>query len=90
MSRDRESQPQLAELYHDVVQKYSVHWEDLGIKLGLKNHDIDVISQDNAFNPDRTKACCKSVLKKWLQIDSRATWGKVKDAISTVCKKGEY
>ena len=78
------------ELYHDVVLKYAIYWEGLGIKLGLKNHHIDVISQNNAFNPNRTADCCKSMLKKWLEIDSRATWSKLRDAINIVCKKGEY
>lgn len=90
ITRDRDSQPQIAELYHDVVPKYAIYWEDLGVKLGLKDHHIDAISQNNAFNPNRTVDCCKSMLKKWLQIDSGATWGKLRDAINLVSKKGKY
>jgi len=56
--------------------------------LGLKDHDISVISKDNNFNPNRTLDCCKSMLKKWLQTDSGATWGKLRDAINTMSKKG--
>jgi len=69
------------------VPKYAIHWEELGAKLGLKDHYIAVISQDNAFNPNRTVACCKNMLKKWLQIDTTATWGKLIDAIKAVSKK---
>lgn len=90
VARDRDSQPQIAELYCEVIPKYANYWEDLGIKLGLKGHHIAVISQNNAFNPNRTLDCCKDMLKKWLQIDSGATWGKLRDAINIVSKKGKY
>ncbi|XP_065889566.1 uncharacterized protein [Dysidea avara] len=83
-----DTQPQIAELHRDVVPKYAVHWEDLGVMLGLKDYDISVISRNHSFNPNRTIDCCKSMLKKWLETDTGATWGKLRDAINTVNKQG--
>ena len=73
-----------------MVPKYAIYWKDLGVKLGLRNHDIDVISHNNAYNPNRTVDCCRSMFNKWLQIDSGATWGKLIDAISSVGKEGKH
>lgn len=81
--------PKLSDLYSEVIPKYATYWEDLGIKLGLKKHHIDIISENNAFNPNRVTACCKSVLKKWLEIDHSATGEKLRNAIRTISKQGE-
>ena len=85
-----ESRPQLAELYSDVVPKYASDWEDIGIKLGLKKHDLDNISTNNAYNPDRTVECCKKMLNKWLETDTSATWDKLRNAIEATSKQGTY
>ena len=81
---ERNGRPQLADLYRDVVPVYAIHWEELGIKLGLKEHHIATISRDNAYNPDRTVDCCQSMLKKWLKIDCSASWDKLRNAIRTI------
>ena len=73
-------------MYKDVVPQYAIHWEDLGIKLGLKKHHIATISQNNAYNPNRTVDYCKSMLTKWLEIDCSATWDKLRNAIRTITK----
>ena len=83
---ERNGRPQLADLYRDVVPVYAIHWEELGIKLGLKEHHIATISCDNAYNPNRTVNCCKSMLNKWLEIDSSATWDKLRNVIRTLSK----
>ena len=49
----------------------------LGLELGLEGFHIDNIASDNRY----VVACCKQMLKKWLQIDTSATWGKLDDAI---------
>ena len=78
----------MAELFKDVAPKYAIYWEELGSKLGLQQHDIAIISKDNAHNPNRTLDCCKKMLRKWLEIDTQATWSKLKDAIATINKQG--
>ena len=83
---ERNGHPQLADLYRDIVPMYAIHWEELGIKLGLKEHHIATISHNNAYNPNRTVDCCKSMLNKWLEIDCSATWDKLRNAIRTISK----
>ena len=65
-----EERPALADLHLHVVPKYAVHWEDLGLKLGLNTDKVAMISKNNAYNPDRTRDCCKEILAKWLKFDT--------------------
>ena len=73
----------LASLYKHVVP-YITDWEDLGVHLGLKPYHLDCISRDNEYTPNRTKNCCRAVLKKWLQLECSPTWGKLEDAVNTI------
>ena len=73
----------LASLYKHVVPCVT-DWEDLGVHLGLKPYHLDCISRNNAHNPDRTKDCCKAVLKKWLKLELSPTWGKLEDAVNAI------
>lgn len=67
-----------------MVRQFAAQWEQLGVKLGLKGNDIDIISKDNAHNPDRSVTCCRKVLQKWLQTNPSATWGKLDDVIKSL------
>ena len=67
-----------------VNKRYVIHWEKLGLKLGLKDHQIATISEDNKYNPTRTKDCCTAMLKKWLKEVLSPTWGKLSDAIKAI------
>ena len=74
----------MLDIHGAVVHQYAVQWEQLGLKLGLQQCHIDIISANNAYNPERLPACCKEVFKKWLEIDSSATWGKLDDVINSL------
>ena len=52
--------------------------------LGLKAHHLEIISADNAHNPKKTLDCFKAVLKRWLQVNPEATWGKLDDAVNSI------
>ena len=43
---------------------------------------MDIISQNNAFNPNRMQDCCIAMLQKWLNDIPSPTWGKLDDAIN--------
>ena len=73
----------LASLYKHVVPCIT-DWEGLGVHLGLQPYHLDCISSDNSYNPDRTKNCCRVVLKKWLQLECSPTWGKLEDAVNEI------
>ena len=76
--------PSVQDLYLSVVPQYAVHWEALGIALGLEQHHLEIISQDNAHNPKRTEDCCKAMLLKWLKEIPSPTWDKLDDAINLI------
>ena len=71
----------MGELYTNVVHQYAAQWEQLGLKLGLQHYDIANISKDNAYNPDQSVTCCRTVLEKWLQNFPLPTWGKLVEVI---------
>ena len=73
----------LASLYKHVVP-ITTNWEDLGVHLGLKPYHLDCISRDNEYSPNRTKNCCRAVLKKWLELECSPTWGKLEDAVNAI------
>ena len=72
-----------ASLYRHVVP-YITDWKGLGEELGLQPHHLDIISRDNAYNPERTKDCCRAVLKKWLQLECSPSWGMIDDAVNAI------
>ena len=73
----------LASLYKHVVPCIT-DWENLGAHLGLEPYHFDSISRDNEYTPNRTKNCCRAVLKKWLELEYSPTWDKLEDAINEI------
>jgi len=52
----------------------------LGLSLGVKSSQLDIIYVDH---PNSCEERCKVVIRKWLQQDPSATWGKLVDAINS-------
>ena len=71
----------MRDLHRHIVKQYAVHWKRLGLELGLKEYDIDIISANNANNPKRVEVCCAAVLEQWLQENPSPTWAKLDNAI---------
>lgn len=61
-----DERPSVVDLHLSVVPQYAVHWETIGAILGLEKHHLEIISQNNAYNPKRTVSCCIAMLQKWL------------------------
>ena len=74
----------MRDLHSHIVKQYAVHWERLGLELGLKDYHIANISENNACHPRRVEVCCAAVLEQWLAIDPSATWAKLNDAIKKI------
>ena len=55
--------PTLHDLYHCVCKQYASQWDQLALHLGLDGFDIENISKDNEYNPNRSVACCTAVLQ---------------------------
>ena len=68
---------------HKHVVPCITNWEYLGENLGLKPYHLDCISRDNEYTPNRTKNCCRAVLKKWQELEYSPTWGILEDAVNT-------
>ena len=66
--------PKLKDLYQHITPQYAVQWKVIGTLLDLPSGALDVIEQDNMY---RITRCCNDMLKKWLEIDLTASWGKL-------------
>ena len=85
----------MCDLHATIVhQKYAIYWKELGSELGLADHRIKIISNNNKYNPNSTKDCCIAMLEEWLARDNYSpTWGKLSDAIVEIeiaLKTGNY
>ena len=75
----------MGELLTNIVEQYAVHWVELGRQLGLKDYQLDNISENNiTLRSRRVETCCRDVLEKWLQDISSPTWGKLDDVIKSL------
>ena len=80
-----DDKPDLPSLLDRIVhEQYAIHWEKLGLKLGLADHQIEAISYNNKHNPNRVEDCCTTMLKKWLKEVPSPTWGKLNNAIKEI------
>ena len=81
-----DAKPDWRDLTLSVIPKYAVCWETLGAILGLQEHEIAVISRNNA----KLGAVegCTEMMRKWLQSIEQPTWGKLDDAVKLL--KGIY
>ena len=66
--------PLLKDLYQHVTPQYAADWEVIGTLLGLPTATLDTIEYDNTHKAAR---CCNAMLKKWLQVDTTASWRKL-------------
>jgi len=62
----------------------------IGTQLDLPSGTLDIIECDNFY---QTKDCCNAMLKKWLEMDITASWGKLftvieSPAVSNASDKG--
>ena len=86
------STPPLNDLYQHITTDYATEWKTIGILLGLPSKDLGVI--EAAYSAD-VKWCCNQMLKKWLEIDTTASWEKLltvikSSAVSSASDKGDY
>ena len=78
-----DERPDMRDLHSHIVKQYAVHWERLGLELGLKDYHIANISANNAHNPRRVEECCIAVLEQWLRKNPSPMW----DTLDRVIKK---
>ena len=74
----------MRDLQSDIVKQYAVHWERLGLELGLKHYHIANISANNARHPTRVEECCTAVLEQWLREIPCPTWNTLDHVIKKI------
>ena len=74
----------MRDLHSYVVVQYAVHWERLGLELGLEDYIIKNISENNARHPNRVVVCCVAVFEHWLKEIRGPTWGKLDEVIKKI------
>ena len=85
--------PLLKDLYKQITPQYAAHWRELGTLLGLSRKTLNIIEYDNPYS---AMDCCNAMLKKWLEVDTTASWRKffltIKSPVvsSSAPDKGDY
>ena len=74
------SVPLLKDLYHYITPQYATQWKVIGTQLGLSTAALDIIENDNMY---KAVQCCNGMLKKWLEVDTTASWGKLFEVIES-------
>ena len=74
----------MRDLHSHIVKQYAVHWERLGLELGLKDYHIANISANNARHPRRVEECCIAVLEQWLREIPSPTWSTLDRVIKKI------
>ena len=68
------STPSLKDLHQHITTDYAAKWKIIGRQLGLAIKDLVVIESGYSAS---VKCCCNQMLKKWLEVDTTASWAKM-------------
>ena len=79
----------MSNLPSDIIIRYGIEWEKLGLLLGLKEYDIGKISDNYTHHPRRIKNCFIAMLQQWIVMAPTATWGKVDDAMKQLTQQSD-
>ena len=73
------SKPTLRELYEKVTPHFATHWKRIGVFLNIRCGELDAIESDFVRN---CQECCDRMLAKWLDVDTTASWEKLRKAVT--------
>ena len=59
------------------------HWRNLGVQLLQEKYTnkLDIIQENHRGDIER---CCTEMLKHWLNVDTKASWDKLIDALEKI------
>ena len=66
--------PLLKDLFQYITPQYAAEWEVVGTLLDIPSGELRAIELGY---PTNIKWCCNQMLKRWLEMDSTATWEKL-------------
>ena len=75
--------PKLSELSEFVTPEHASDWKTIGCLLQLSSGTIGIIEHDCHH---KAVECCNEMFTKWLDIDSKATWKRIKEVLDTVSR----
>ena len=70
--------PLLKDLQNFITPYNAAHWTVIGTQLGIHSGILQGIQ---ASFPTDAFRCCNMMLEHWLDMDSNATWDKIREAI---------
>ena len=79
--------PVLRDINTHVTRKYAKHWKLIGQNLDVQH--LDTIEINYHSHPNHSQECFKRMITTWLQIDPKATWEKLQNAINKAIEQ-EY
>ena len=83
------TRPSLRDLQQCFTPQYAVQWRVIGTQLGLPTATLDIIEHDNHY---KAMQCCDTMLSKWLEVDTTASWEQlfaVIESTAVSCSKGD-
>ena len=66
------------------IKRYANYWNEIGIELKLDATVLEIIRENYATHHNKTEECCKTMIRKWLEVSSNATWDNLLKAIDAV------
>ena len=75
------STPPMKPELKDLVLVQTTKWYNLGLQLGIKDTELDVIEENN---PKDIDACKRKMFKAWLRITPSPSYQQLVEALQTV------
>lgn len=79
-----DDRPEAIDTNRYVIPHCAAEWRELGEAIGISPSQLNIINVDH---PNSCEERCKVVLRKWVEQDPSATWGKLVDAVNTIHHK---
>ena len=80
------SRPKYRDLSDLVTPDYAANWKGIGLSLGLKKSQLDIIEYNHGRSAMK---CCNEIWRIWLDSYTNATWEKVLNSLEHI-KKGMF
>ena len=74
----------MKDLHRYITPNHATDWKEIGTLLGLHSEQLKIIECDHRL---QVECRCNAMLKKWLQVDTEASWKKLFEAIRSLIDK---
>ena len=77
--------PEIKDIQNNIVPKCAHKWRELGTKLNVDQHQLDIVEKDH---PNDSKGCCARMFSIWLDSNPAACWEDIDTAVNEVLAAG--